>query len=201
MANAFTVDRRTASQLLNISERTLDRYIRSGRLDYKKIGRKVLLSEKALQKLSNEMGQEEAITQVDIVEKAPKVETTKMIKVGDKDIFAKTENIVYKSLYEKATIEIEKKNDDLRMLNYKLGQIETQMKNTIPMIEFKKTEDSLSKIKQEHHLELEEKNRQLEDTMRLYNTEKVNKYVYLSLLVAFSGIAVVVWAVQQFFLV
>ncbi|MDR2190960.1 MAG: excisionase family DNA-binding protein [Candidatus Peribacteria bacterium] len=40
----YSLTRDKASVLLGVSTRTIDRYIKSGRLSYKKVGNKVLLS-------------------------------------------------------------------------------------------------------------------------------------------------------------
>jgi predicted site-specific integrase-resolvase len=45
MATTFTVTREQAALDLGISTRTIDRYIRSGKLSYKKIANKILLND------------------------------------------------------------------------------------------------------------------------------------------------------------
>jgi excisionase family DNA binding protein len=43
MSKVYSITRESAAQLLGISTRTIDRYIRSGKLSYKKVANKVLL--------------------------------------------------------------------------------------------------------------------------------------------------------------
>jgi len=43
MAKVYNITRESGAQILGISTRTIDRYIRSGKLSYKKIANKVLL--------------------------------------------------------------------------------------------------------------------------------------------------------------
>ena len=50
----YTVTRTQAASLLWVSTRTIDRYVKSGRLSYKKIANKVILNEEELRILQNE---------------------------------------------------------------------------------------------------------------------------------------------------
>ena len=50
----YTVTRNQAASLLWVSTRTIDRYVKSGRLSYKKIANKVILNEEELRVLQNE---------------------------------------------------------------------------------------------------------------------------------------------------
>lgn len=45
----FRITREQAAQQLGISTRTIDRYIKSGKLAYKKVANKILLDEKDIQ--------------------------------------------------------------------------------------------------------------------------------------------------------
>ena len=44
MTKTYSITRESAAKLLGISTRTIDRYIRSGKLSYKKVANKVLLA-------------------------------------------------------------------------------------------------------------------------------------------------------------
>jgi len=43
MAKTYNVTRESAAQVLGISTRTIDRYVKSGKLSYKKVANKVFL--------------------------------------------------------------------------------------------------------------------------------------------------------------
>lgn len=51
----YNISREEASELLNISTRTLDRYIRRGKLSYRKVANRVLLAREELDKLKDEI--------------------------------------------------------------------------------------------------------------------------------------------------
>ena len=44
----YTVTRNQAANLLGVSTRTIDRYVKSGKLSYKKVANKVILNEEEL---------------------------------------------------------------------------------------------------------------------------------------------------------
>jgi excisionase family DNA binding protein len=50
----YTVTRNQAANLLGVSTRTIDRYVKSGKLSYKKVANKVILNEEELRILQNE---------------------------------------------------------------------------------------------------------------------------------------------------
>ena len=50
----FRITREQAAQQLGISTRTIDRYIKSGKLAYKKIANKILLDEKDIQSMQHD---------------------------------------------------------------------------------------------------------------------------------------------------
>jgi excisionase family DNA binding protein len=48
MTKTYNITRESAAKLLNISTRTIDRYIKSGKLSYKKVANKVLLAKEEI---------------------------------------------------------------------------------------------------------------------------------------------------------
>lgn len=63
----FTFTREAAAELLNVSTRTVDRYIKSGKIAYKKIANKVLLSDSDVTALQSEFGMLHQNTSSEIV--------------------------------------------------------------------------------------------------------------------------------------
>jgi excisionase family DNA binding protein len=54
MAKMYTITRESAAQSLGISTRTIDRYIRNGKLSYKKVANKVLLEKEEVRALQQD---------------------------------------------------------------------------------------------------------------------------------------------------
>lgn len=54
MSKVYNVTRESAAQMLGISTRTIDRYIRGGKLSYKKVANKVLLERGEVNELKDD---------------------------------------------------------------------------------------------------------------------------------------------------
>jgi len=54
MTKTYNITREVAAKLLNISTRTIDRYIKSGKLSYKKVANKVLMAREEIADLKEE---------------------------------------------------------------------------------------------------------------------------------------------------
>lgn len=159
----YTVDREDASKILNISTRTIDRYIRNGKIRSQKKGKKVFLHSQDVEIIKNGWIQQE----YEVISNKEKETwfTTKPI-VGWKD---------YKNLYEDSVRLIEKKDDIIKELSYKLGKAEVELKNSIPMLEYKKTTfllESSNNKTEEEKTKLHENIEELKEKVR--NQELIN---------------------------
>ena len=54
MSKIYNITRENAAKLLGISTRTIDRYIKSGKLSYKKVANKVLLEKEEINLLKDD---------------------------------------------------------------------------------------------------------------------------------------------------
>jgi excisionase family DNA binding protein len=54
MTKTYNITREVAAKMLNISTRTIDRYIKSGKLSYKKVANKVLMAREEISDLQEE---------------------------------------------------------------------------------------------------------------------------------------------------
>ena len=186
----YNVDRKDASEFLGVSERTIDRYVRAGKLRCRKVGHHVYLSKEELLLLKT--------TQEDIPvrvaeEDTTVVENTQTTQTVEQEapldlslpVHSTLEDTVYKHLYEESRQELDKKQREVEALHYRLGQIEYEMKNTVPLLEYSK---------QKEHLEVENKVLQeetqfvrnaLEKQEQLLHVERRIKSFYLVLVVLF----------------
>ncbi|HRI36715.1 MAG TPA: helix-turn-helix domain-containing protein [bacterium] len=124
----YTISRLEGAELLSVSTRTIDRYVRLGKIRMKKIGKNIQLHQDDVERLRRGGIQEE----VTIVPK-PRSDDgfrTRPIESGGLD---------YKTLYEEAKDELERKDASVRELAYALGKIEADLKNSISLAEHKKT--------------------------------------------------------------
>lgn len=141
----FTLDRYAAADSLAISTRTLDRYVKAGKLRSKKVGKKVFIHDGDLDILKNELGREvdDSARQEDVEFVAPKAEDGEIVFFDDakKDTGFRRKPVLvdYQDLFEDAQKRIDEKDRVIRELSYRVGQAEAELKNSVSMIEFKKT--------------------------------------------------------------
>ncbi len=141
----FTLDRYAAADSLAISTRTLDRYVKAGKLRSKKVGKKVFVHDGDLDILKNELGREvdDSARQEDIEFIKPKAEDGEIVFFEDakKDTGFRRKPVLvdYQDLFEDAQKRIDEKDRVIRELSYRVGQAEAELKNSVSMIEFKKT--------------------------------------------------------------
>lgn len=135
----YSTDRTKWAKILGVSTRTLDRYIRSWKIRSQKKWKKVFLNDEDINLLKNWWIQENY-----------EVIQSREIEVNP---FTKTNLVSYKELYQDVVCKIEQKDNLIKDLSYKLGNAEAELKNSIPLIEYKKTafllESSTNKIEQE----------------------------------------------------
>lgn len=141
----FTLDRYAAAENLAISTRTLDRYVKAGKLRSKKVGKKVFVHDGDLEILKNELGREvdDSARQEDVEFVSPKAEDGEIVFFDDtkKDTGFRRKPVLvdYQDLFEDAQKRIDEKDRVIRELSYRVGQAEAELKNSVSMIEFKKT--------------------------------------------------------------
>ncbi|MFH0837880.1 MAG: helix-turn-helix domain-containing protein [Patescibacteria group bacterium] len=191
MVNLSTtyVDREEASEILKVSTRTVDRYIRKFRFKTRKDGRRVLIKKVDVDKIIEEhIGQFVDIRST-IFDK--REEQTKAINntsdVALKDIKVESvrksekEEEVYKGLYHEAKNELKEKQERLDAATYRVGQLESQVKTMVPMLDYTHKEKELKEAKtaiEQKELEKLQEIRRMEHKLK---TERVAKWIYLSL--------------------
>lgn len=198
----YNIDRRAASKLLKVSVRTVDRYIKKKVLTAQNVGGRVWLDKEDVVKLSGNRFQ---IPDSFIGEKYStidsRIDTSTPImsidvtadKTGQKDEQMSTsissQNVkgaynsqLYQKLYEDTKGELNEKIERLEIANYRVGQLEAQLKNTIPLLEYHReaSEKKLEKAK------LLEKIDHAETTVRALSQkisfERYNKKVVFTIL-------------------
>lgn len=178
------VNRLEASKLLKVSTRTLDRYIRQYKIKVKREGRMVFIKRNAVNLIINdhighflgdfkrfkEDGQD--------VHNVQDALTVKNIKVEQ---FRAKEEEVYKSLYGELKRELKEKQDRLEAATYRVGQLESQLKNMVPLLEFNKKDKELRESQIALENRLMENQTTLTKMQGIIRSERVAKWVYLSL--------------------
>jgi len=131
-----------------VSTRSIDRYIRGGRLRSKKEGKIIYINDNDIENLKNGSEKQEVI----IPQKVDK-ENRQEIRETKKEISQKDENTkseskeVLESIYQDLKQEIQKKDEIIQNLSIQLGKAEEIAKNSISLMEFKKSQFLLEESK------------------------------------------------------
>lgn len=174
----FTLDRYAAAENLAISTRTLDRYVKAGKLRSKKVGKKVFVHDGDLEILKNELGREvdDSARQEDVEFVSPKAEDGEIVFFDDvkKDTGFRRKPVLvdYQDLFEDAQKRIDEKDRVIRELSYRVGQAEAELKNSVSMIEFKKTSYLLEAAKTKGDEEKANAMREVEAVTKRLESEK-----------------------------
>jgi excisionase family DNA binding protein len=200
------VDRDEASKILKVSTRTIDRYVRKFRFKTRKDGRRVLIKRNDVDKIiEDHIGHfvDMSSTSVDFKMDSQNVDNkvanvsnfeVKNIKLEEK---AKEDEKVYKQLYIDVKNELKEKQERLEAATYRVGQLEAQVKNMVPMLDYNRKEKELK----EANIAIEQKAieglQAVQALERKLRVERVAKWIYLSLvglLLVAEPILFMLWA-------
>ena len=194
---AFSLDRDGASRRLGVSSRTIDRHIQAGRIRTRRIGKKMFLEEddvEGLRMSDPSRREEDYIIIHDDEREIPEIVDTK----------AKNKNVETVShpnagltelvrIYEDARSLIAEKDATIQDLSYKLGKIETELANSVPVLEYKKNAFLLESAKSKSDTDadiLSKKISTLESEVGKRNSAIITLVILFILVLAFSVIFV-----------
>jgi hypothetical protein len=196
MSNIY-VDRDEASQILKVSTRTIDRYLRRYRFKTRKDGRRVLIRRVDVDQIIKDhighfvdiesSGLTINLDNKNVDKEVSNVSTIKVKNVKIEDIREgeDSENVsdekVYKNLYFNTKEELKEKQDRLEAATYRVGQLESQVKNMVPLLDYNRKEKELKETQLAIEQKAIEEKQKLEQMERKLKTEKIAKLIYLSL--------------------
>ncbi|MFA5855323.1 MAG: helix-turn-helix domain-containing protein [Candidatus Gracilibacteria bacterium] len=212
----FTLSREEAAKLLDVSMRTIDRYIRAKKLNARKKGGNILLSDEEVQNLNvahfqNMHGASPETTDRahrHIDSTAPKnaqifdtetgeIEENPVAVVHGAKAAESTREQVFEELYDLSRREIREYHNKLEAANYKLGQIETQLKHSVPLLEYQEKEESI----REQEVVITSKVRKQEESLQILESElkgeRLNKNIYIGLLFGLLALQPLLWLFLQ----
>lgn len=193
--NVYTVGREDAAHELGVSTRTLDRWLRSGKLKHRVVNRSVYIHAgdvaKMLRQLGNNPRRETMYEAPPRSNEQPAagfsqhiddVHTSETITTPD----SRKEQI-FKKLYEEVAADVKQKQEKLEAAHFRVGQLETQLKNSVPLLEHKQAQD-------EARQKLEEIER---DNIRLTATLSAEKLKFWAI-TGVAGVLILVAIVLTF---
>lgn len=198
--NVYSIDRKAAAERLGISMRTLDRYLKSGLIHQQTVGRRILLNEKEIDKLLK-LSQTPRMMAKIAPQITQPIKSTSLKKVPfemevrgeETETTSKAQNKaesnekIFQKLYEELLKEMKAQQKRLEGANYRVGQLEAELKNSVPLLEYRSETSKLKEREREVHLALEREKIECKKTEYQLKLEKMNKLAYaivLFLLVA-----------------
>lgn len=181
----YSITRDKGAEILWISTRTIDRYIKSWKLSYKKIANKVLLAEEEIENMKSEFAllHQEVSTEL-VNETATHVESNPNVAIikPSFDVSELSDKIDKLALIFKEKDKIvEEKNKIIIMLQHRIGELETKIQSMIALPDY-------TKEKQEA---IEEK-RKLEEKLEFLKWKLKEQEMKTFVVVGFSLVLIVV---------
>ena len=133
----YTVTRTQAASLLWVSTRTIDRYVKSGKLSYKKVANKVILNEEELRILQNEFS---SLRQEISTELIWWNTTERQISVKPVSNMASIDEKLDKFylIFQEKDKQIDEKNKIIFMLQQRIGELEAKIQTMIALPDYNK---------------------------------------------------------------
>lgn len=133
----YTVTRSQAASLLWVSTRTIDRYVKSWKLSYKKVANKVILNEEELRVLQNEFSslRQEISTELIWWENSERSISVK--PMSDMSMLDEKLDKFYLIFQEKDK-QIDEKNKIIFMLQQRIWELEAKIQNMIALPDYNK---------------------------------------------------------------
>ncbi len=207
----YDIDRKTASRLLKISVRTVDRYISGQKLSHERRDGRIWLDKKEVMQLKSQRRVDIAVDMstskmsMDKIDLIPvdmsidnegntfhavenedgTIEVKEYTKRGSPRPRPRSEEDdveVYKKLYEQLQQDLKEKEQRLEMANYRVGQLEASIKETVPLLDYKRDLATQQAEKDRLRKDLDAHIMELEVNMNNYREERFNKRIYLILL-------------------
>lgn len=171
----YNLTRQQAADLLGISTRTIDRYVKRGRLSYKKVANKVLLAQEELDDLQDDFELLNMQEQMEI-STGRISDTNERVLSTPKSTSSSTSFDVkeFSAILEKKDKTIEEKNQLIFVLQHKIGEMETQIKQMIALPDHSSQKEELVYNIQKLELEKQELENQIKK-------EKLRNMLYIGL--------------------
>ena len=188
----YSITREKAAIELGVSTRTIDRYVKGGKLSYKKVANKVLLARDEVEALKAEFSTlHSQVTSELIQEVKPNVAPTSQTSPVAQpvavraDIDQAIEEKIDKFflIFKEKDKMIEEKNKIIFILQQRIGELETKIQTMIALPDYNREKQEAIIEKQK----LEERISKLKEAVR---TEKVKNFIIMVFSFVFIGVAI-----------
>lgn len=183
MSKTYNVTREVAAKSLNISTRTIDRYIKSGKLSYKKIANKVLLAKEEVIALKQEFAtlHQELNTEI-INQQSTTTTNTPLANRGELESAIDQKVDKFFLIFKEKEKILEEKNKVIFVLQQRVTELETKIQHMVALPDYNKEKQEAIVEKQK----LEERIGQLKGMIK---NEKLKNLIFIGLSLIFIIIA------------
>lgn len=179
MPKTYWITRESAAKMLGISTRTIDRYIKSWKLSYKKVANKVLLAKEEIASLQEDYWALHQEISTEVV-KQTEIVTPKSVSTVNPSLEKAVEEKIDKFMLifnEKDKI-LEEKNKVIFMLQQRVWELEAKLKTMVALPDYTKEKQEAILEKQK----LEEKIAELKWTVKREKSKSV-RFLAVAILV------------------
>lgn len=164
--------------------RTLDRYVKAKKLSTKIVDGRIWLNRDEVGGFRVAKGESIMVGKVDM-------STSKMSIDDNVDIVSPLSTTprkerggkaLYKKLFQDLRDELHEKQERLEIANYRVGQLEAQIRNSIPLLEYHRETFERDKQSEAKDIELREAHKTVKNVTTQLQYEKFNKRIFLSVL-------------------
>lgn len=128
------ITRAQASEMLRLSMRTIDRYIRKKGIKTRREGKNLLILESdILPLMQNSSFEQEILDQENFT--LEDQETSNHDDTQNIQLTGVSQELLIKKFLEQTRAELMKKDEKIEMLQYKVGQLETRLEQSVPLLE------------------------------------------------------------------
>lgn len=183
----YNITRENAAKLLGISTRTIDRYIKNGKLSYKKVANKVLLERDEINALKEDFSALHQELNTEIVNNGPSPEkytatTPVASKPGSMESAIDQKIDKFIMVFREKDKMLEEKNKVIFVLQQRVGELETKIQHMVALPDY-------NKEKQEAILEKERLETKLAELKGTVKNEKIKNLIFIGLAIIFILIA------------
>ncbi len=185
----YSKTREETATLLNISTRSVDRYIRSWKLRSKKIWKIVYINDSDIDNFLWNNKQEVILlkNKEQILSDSQEVVSKDIISSPDKDFLK-----VYNDFKEELNI----KNEEIRNMSMQIWKLQEIISNSIPIIEYKKEQFLIQESKTVLDSQISNLKKDLEVKDIIIKSEKRNNYILLWVILILFILLFVLWFVR-----
>jgi hypothetical protein len=184
------ISRKDASKLLKVSMRTVDRYVKCGKLSMSTVGSHVFLDRLELLELKKSRQVVDTYRHdlsidklVDRVDKEEPEKEELVYSVSTRKAQPQSKNSkIYEKLFSELRTELHERQERLEIANYRVGQLETQLRNSIAIHDYHREKFLRDKDETELKNKIQESDSIIRRMVYKLKYEKLIKKMYLLLM-------------------